>query len=90
MPEFDTLIKGGMVIDGSRSPRYRGDIAIKDGLIAEIGHIDRHRANQALDADGLIVAPGFVDLHTHYDAAGLLGSILHDLGLAWHYHGRDR
>ena len=68
MPEFDTLIKGGMVIDGSRSPRYRGDIAIKDGLIAEIGHIDRHRANQALDADGLIVAPGFVDLHTHYDA----------------------
>ena len=68
MSEFDTLIKGGMVVDGSRSPRYRGDIAIKDGLIAEIGHIDLHRAEQILDADGLIVAPGFVDLHTHYDA----------------------
>ncbi len=68
MAEFDTLIKGGMVIDGSRSPRYRGDIAIKDGVIAEIGHIEAHRATKVLDADGMIVAPGFVDLHTHYDA----------------------
>jgi len=68
MTEFDTLIKGGMVIDGSRSPRYRGDIAIKDGIIAEIGHIEAHRAAKVLDADGMIVAPGFVDLHTHYDA----------------------
>ena len=68
MAEFDTLIKGGMIIDGSRSPRYRGDIAIKDGVIAEIGHIEAHRATKVLDADGMIVAPGFVDLHTHYDA----------------------
>ena len=68
MAEFDTLIKGGMVIDGSRSPRYRGDIAIKDGLVAEIGHIDGHQASRVLDASGMNVAPGFVDLHTHYDA----------------------
>ena len=68
MAEFDTLIKGGMVFDGSRTPRYRGDIGIKNGLIAEIGHIDAGRANKVLDADGMNVAPGFVDLHTHYDA----------------------
>ena len=68
MAEFDKVIKGGMVIDGSRGPRYRSDVAIKDGKIAEIGHIDEHRAAEVLDADGMIVAPGFVDLHTHYDA----------------------
>ena len=68
MAEFDTLIKGGMIIDGTRTPRYRGDIAIRDGLIAEIGYIDSSRADKVLDASGHIVAPGFVDLHTHYDA----------------------
>ncbi len=68
MAEFDTLIKGGMVFDGTRTPRYRGDIAIKDGVVAEIGYIDESRAAQVLDAAGLHVAPGFVDLHTHYDA----------------------
>lgn len=68
MAEFDTLIKGGMVVDGTRAPRYRADIAIKDGRVAEIGHIEPHRAEKVLDADGHVVAPGFVDLHTHYDA----------------------
>ena len=68
MAEFDKLIKGGMVIDGSRTPRYRADIGIKDGLVAEIGRIAEHRAHEVLDAEGMIVAPGFVDLHTHYDA----------------------
>ena len=68
MAEFDTVIKDGTIVDGTRLPRYRGDIAIKDGDIAEIGHIDGSRGDQVLDASGLIVAPGFVDLHTHYDA----------------------
>ena len=68
MIEFDKVIKGGMVIDGSRGPRYRSDVAVKDGKIAEIGHIDKSRAREVLDAEGMIVAPGFVDLHTHYDA----------------------
>ena len=68
MAEFDTVIKGGMVIDGTRTPRFRADIAVKDGLVAEIGHIDSERATQVLDATGMVVAPGFVDLHTHYDA----------------------
>jgi len=68
MAEFDTLIKGGMIIDGTRTPRYRGDVAIKDGVVAEIGYIEENRADKVLDAEGQIVAPGFVDLHTHYDA----------------------
>jgi N-acyl-D-amino-acid deacylase len=68
MARFDRVIRGGMIVDGSRLPRYRGDIGIKDGLIAEIGHIAAGEADETIDAGGLIVAPGFVDLHTHYDA----------------------
>lgn len=68
MHEFDTLIKDGMIVDGARNPRYRGDIGIKDGVIARIGKIAPERAARVIDANGLIVAPGFIDLHTHYDA----------------------
>ena len=68
MAEFDTLIKGGTVVDGLRVPRYRADIGIKDGRIAQVGGIRTSDADRVLDAGGLIVAPGFVDLHTHYDA----------------------
>ena len=68
MAEFDTLIKGGTVVDGLRVPRYRADVGIKDGRIAQIGGIRSGDAATVLDASGLIVAPGFVDLHTHYDA----------------------
>jgi N-acyl-D-aspartate/D-glutamate deacylase len=68
MAEFDTVIRGGTVVDGSRLPRYLADVAIKAGRIVEIGHVEAHRAQQVIDAAGCIVAPGFVDLHTHYDA----------------------
>jgi N-acyl-D-amino-acid deacylase len=68
MAEFDTVIKDGMVIDGTRLPRFRGDIGIKDGKVARIGRLKSHEGTKVIDAGGLIVAPGFVDLHTHYDA----------------------
>jgi len=68
MAEFDTVIKDGMVIDGTRLPRFRGDIGIKDGRVARIGRLRAHEGAKVIDAGGLIVAPGFVDLHTHYDA----------------------
>ena len=68
MPRFDTIIKNGMVIDGTRAPRYRGDIGIKNGKIAELGKLDAREGAREIDASGLIVAPGFIDLHTHYDA----------------------
>jgi N-acyl-D-aspartate/D-glutamate deacylase len=68
MAEYDLLIKNGMIVDGTRAPRFRDDIAIKDGKIAKIGRTSAHEAAKTIEADGLIVAPGFIDLHTHYDA----------------------
>ncbi len=68
MAEFDVVIRGGMVIDGTRMPRYRADVGIKDGKVAKIGNLKAHQTKKMVDAGGMLVAPGFVDLHTHYDA----------------------
>ncbi|HYA34709.1 MAG TPA: amidohydrolase family protein [Candidatus Binataceae bacterium] len=68
MADFDFQIRGGTVVDGTRVPRYQADVWIKDGKIARIGGRPPGFAKRVIDADGLIVAPGFVDLHTHYDA----------------------
>jgi len=65
---FDTAIRGGILVDGRRMPRVRADVGIKDGKIAEIGAVRASDADRVLDASGMIVAPGFIDLHTHYDA----------------------
>jgi N-acyl-D-amino-acid deacylase len=63
----DLVIRGGTVVDGSGAARFTADIGIKDGMIAEIGHITS-AASRTIDADGLIVSPGFIDGHTHMDA----------------------
>ena len=68
MAHYDTIIKSGTIVDGTRTPRFQSDLAIKDGRIAKIGGLKTATADKVLNADGLIVAPGFVDLHTHYDA----------------------
>jgi len=68
MADYDIHIKGGTVVDGTRAPRYHGDIWIRDGKVAQIGGRSPGFAKKTIDADGLIVAPGFIDLHTHYDA----------------------
>ena len=64
---YDVLIKNGTLIDGTGSPARHGSIAITNGQIAEVGNIDGG-ATQIIDADGAVVAPGFIDPHTHYDA----------------------
>ena len=64
---YDLIIKNGTVVDGTGAPRVRADVAIKDGTIAEIGKVSGG-AQRTIDAGELIVAPGFVDPHTHYDA----------------------
>ena len=63
---FDTIIKNGKIIDGTGKEAFNGDIAIKDGKIAEIGKVEGS-AKKEINADGALVTPGFVDLHTHYD-----------------------
>jgi N-acyl-D-aspartate/D-glutamate deacylase len=65
---FDLVVKNGMIVDGSGLPRYRGDVGVKDGKIVEIGRINAAAAKETLDAEGRVVAPGFVDGHTHMDA----------------------
>ena len=57
MAEFDLVITGGMVIDGTRMPRYRGDVGVKDGKIAKIGQLKKHQEKSSIDTDGLNVVP---------------------------------
>src|SRR5215469_7297033 len=64
---YDLIIRNGIIVDGTGAPRRHADVAISDGLIAEIGKC-RDSARRVLDASDLIVAPGFIDPHTHYDA----------------------
>jgi N-acyl-D-aspartate/D-glutamate deacylase len=62
---FDTIIKGGTVVDGSGLPRRVADVGIRDGIVTDIGRLAG--ARRTIDADGLVVMPGVIDVHTHYD-----------------------
>ena len=79
---YDLVIKNGSIVDGSGIPGFSGDIAVKGDRIAAVGKVEGP-ARRTLDADGLVVAPGFIDHHTHMD-----GQIFWDpLASSSCYHG---
>lgn len=67
--EYDLIIRNGTLIDGTNTPRRVTDIAVKDGVIAKIGGLAEATATRVVDGTGRIVAPGVIDVHTHYDGA---------------------
>jgi N-acyl-D-aspartate/D-glutamate deacylase len=66
-PPFDLIVRGGTVVDGTGAPARTADIAVRDGRVAAVGKVENDAVRE-LDADGVLVTPGFVDVHTHYDA----------------------
>jgi len=65
--EYDLMIVGGHILDGSGSPWFEGSVAVKDGKIANVGRLPKATARRVIDATGMVVAPGFIDLHSHSD-----------------------
>ncbi|MDP7737177.1 N-acyl-D-amino-acid deacylase family protein [Mycobacterium paragordonae] len=68
---YDLLIRNGTIVDGLGGEPYVGDVAVKDGLIVAVGAVNGATATKEIDATGLLVTPGFVDLHTHYDGQAI-------------------
>ena len=66
-PAYDLLIKGGKIVDGSGNPWFAGDVAVKGGKIVGVGRVPAGKAAREIDAAGLVVAPGFIDMHSHSD-----------------------
>ncbi|WP_156687732.1 N-acyl-D-amino-acid deacylase family protein [Mycobacterium sp. Marseille-P9652] len=68
---YDLIIRNGTIVDGLGGEPYVGDVAVRDGIITAVGHVNGEAAAREIDATGLLVTPGFVDLHTHYDGQAI-------------------
>jgi N-acyl-D-aspartate/D-glutamate deacylase len=73
---FDLKITGGTIVDGTGRARFVGDVAVRDGVIVEVGPSVEGEAREIIDAGGLVVTPGFVDIHTHYDGQATWDPVL--------------
>ena len=105
MAEHDLVIRNGTIIDGTGDDRRVGDIAVNDGIVTEVGAVDG-TGTREVDAEGHLVAPGFVDIHTHYDGQatwdtqlapsswhGVTTVVMGNCGVGFapvHEHNRDR
>ena len=67
MSDFDLVVRGGVVVNGTGLPRRRIDVGVRDGRVVALARLDRATADTTIDAPGKVVAPGIVDIHTHYD-----------------------
>ena len=65
---YDVIIENGRILDGTGSPWFKADVGVKDGKIATIGELKEAQAVERIDAQGDVVSPGFIDIHTHSDA----------------------
>ena len=66
MADHDVVLRGGLVVDGTGAPAAAADVAVDGGVVSVVGEVDG-RGRDELDVEGLVVAPGWVDIHTHYD-----------------------
>ncbi|MEX5635875.1 N-acyl-D-amino-acid deacylase family protein [Parafrankia sp. FMc2] len=81
MSDYDLVVRSGTVVDGSGGEPFLGDVAVRDGLVVEVGTV-AGRGTREIDAEGAVVAPGFVDIHTHYDGQAVWDSTLQPS--SWH------
>lgn len=68
---YDLLIRNGTIVDGLGGEPYVGDVGVVGGVITAVGSVNGDSAEREIDASGLLVTPGFVDLHTHYDGQSI-------------------
>ena len=78
---YDLIIKGGVIVDGSGGERFEADLAVRDGKVVEIGQLDG-RSRREINAEGKLITPGFVDIHSHYDGQATWDPVL--APTSWH------
>ena len=81
MAAHDLVVRGGTVVDGTGAPRRAADVAVDGGVVSAVGTVDE-RGRREIDADGALVTPGFVDIHTHYDGQATWESTMQPS--SWH------
>jgi N-acyl-D-aspartate/D-glutamate deacylase len=72
LDSYSVVIKGGRIVDGSGNPWFQGDVAVDGDKISKVGELGKYDADKVIDAKGLLVTPGFIDVHTHTDTSFII------------------